>query len=618
MIIQVRRGLEASRTSYTPQAGEPIFTTDEKKLYVGDGVTPGGILVDMQSGVQTIIAGTNITVDATDPANPIVSATLDSAVDSVNGLTGTVVLDTDDISDTAQTNKWATAGEKTKLGYIAVTQAVDLDAMESTLASHVADTANPHSVTKAQVGLSNVPNTDFTAAVAANTAKISFDSASSTKLGTIETGADVTDTANVTSAGALMDSEVTNLAQVKAFSSADYATAAQGATADSAVQPGDLATVATTGVYSDLTGKPTIPTSVDNLSPAQATHGGKFLKTDGTNATWESIPGGGDMLASTYDPQNIADDAFDQDNMTDGATNKNYTATEKTKLAGVETAADVTDTANVTAAGALMDSEVTNLAAVKAFDPASYDAAGAAAAAQAASQPLDSGLTTIAGLTATSDNVIQSVAGSWASRTMAQLKTALALVKGDVGLGNVDNTSDATKNAASAALTNKDLSSATNTMPTGVLVGFGYSQSSAVATGTTVIPQDDTIPQITEGNEYMTLAYTPKSTTNLLEIEVNIFVSSSTSGGVMTTALFQDAIANALAASSNFTDTVATFATRPLVVRYVMAADTTSPITFRVRAGTHNAGTTTFNGAAGSGRYGAAIKSAIIVREYKA
>ena len=34
-----------------------------------------------------------------------------------------------------------------------------------------------------------------------------------------------------------MDSEVTNLAQVKAFSSSDYATAAQGTKADSAQQP---------------------------------------------------------------------------------------------------------------------------------------------------------------------------------------------------------------------------------------------------------------------------------------------------------------------------------------------------------------------------------------------
>tara|TARA_Y100000589_G_scaffold142561_1_gene136044 strand:- start:189 stop:1466 length:1278 start_codon:yes stop_codon:yes gene_type:complete len=56
-----------------------------------------------------------------------------------------------------------------------------------------------------------------------------------TKLDGIEASADVTDATNVTAAGALMDSEVTNLAQVKAFDSSDYATAAQGSTADAAL-----------------------------------------------------------------------------------------------------------------------------------------------------------------------------------------------------------------------------------------------------------------------------------------------------------------------------------------------------------------------------------------------
>lgn len=37
------------------------------------------------------------------------------------------------------------------------------------------------------------------------------------------------------------------------------ATAAQGANADTAVQPGDLSTVATSGSYDDLSNKPTIP-----------------------------------------------------------------------------------------------------------------------------------------------------------------------------------------------------------------------------------------------------------------------------------------------------------------------------------------------------------------------
>eukprot|EP00916_Digyalum_oweni_P015414 GHVL01025229.1.p1 GENE.GHVL01025229.1~~GHVL01025229.1.p1 ORF type:complete len:521 (+),score=79.37 GHVL01025229.1:1483-3045(+) len=53
--------------------------------------------------------------------------------------------------------------------------------------------------------------------------------------------------------------------------STDYATAAQGSLADSAVQSGDLSTVATTGVYSDLTGKPTLGTAAATASTDYAT-----------------------------------------------------------------------------------------------------------------------------------------------------------------------------------------------------------------------------------------------------------------------------------------------------------------------------------------------------------
>ena len=55
------------------------------------------------------------------------------------------------------------------------------------------------------------------------------------KLNAIEASADVTDATNVTAAGALMDSEVTNLAEVKAFAASDYATAAQGTLATNAL-----------------------------------------------------------------------------------------------------------------------------------------------------------------------------------------------------------------------------------------------------------------------------------------------------------------------------------------------------------------------------------------------
>ena len=76
---------------------------------------------------------------------------------------------------------------------------------------------------------------EIRAAVEAATDSNVFTDADHTKLNGIEASADVTDTTNVTAAGALMDSEVTNLAQVKAFNSADYATAAQGTTADNAL-----------------------------------------------------------------------------------------------------------------------------------------------------------------------------------------------------------------------------------------------------------------------------------------------------------------------------------------------------------------------------------------------
>lgn len=43
--FKVKRGLETNRSGITPAEGELLYTTDEKKVYVGDGSTAGGILV---------------------------------------------------------------------------------------------------------------------------------------------------------------------------------------------------------------------------------------------------------------------------------------------------------------------------------------------------------------------------------------------------------------------------------------------------------------------------------------------------------------------------------------------------------------------------------------------
>jgi hypothetical protein len=45
MALQIRQGTDAERQTITPASGEPIWTTDQKQLWVGDGTTTGGVLI---------------------------------------------------------------------------------------------------------------------------------------------------------------------------------------------------------------------------------------------------------------------------------------------------------------------------------------------------------------------------------------------------------------------------------------------------------------------------------------------------------------------------------------------------------------------------------------------
>lgn len=42
MALKIRRGPNSERGTIVPVQGEPIFTTDTKELFIGDGETPGG------------------------------------------------------------------------------------------------------------------------------------------------------------------------------------------------------------------------------------------------------------------------------------------------------------------------------------------------------------------------------------------------------------------------------------------------------------------------------------------------------------------------------------------------------------------------------------------------
>lgn len=152
----------------------------------------------------------------------------------------------------------------------------------------------------------------------------------------------------------------------------------------------------------------------------------------------------------------------------------------------------------------------------------------------------------------------------------------------------------------------------------GATVQRVYTNYSALATGTTTIPQDDTIPQNTEGTEFMTLAITPKSATNILVIDVIALIGCDTAARNIIGAIFQDSTADALAANIEYNDNSSSIIPTIMCVRHTMVAGTTSATTFKFRAGAQSAATLTFNGNNGARLFGAITKSSITITETKA
>ena len=259
--------------------------------------------------------------------------------------------------------------------------------------------------------------------------EINFTSADHSKLNGIEALADVTDVTNVTAAGALMDSEVTNLAAVKAFATTDYATAAQGTTANAALpkaggaMTGAITTtstfdgrdVATDGSKLDLieasadvtdtanvvaalsagtgvtiSGAGVVAVSAVALTTVQtavsqaaqlaltAQEGDVVVRSDenksyvhnggtaGTMADYTLLATPTDAVLSVNGVTGAVTAAHIAAAVEAASGSNTFTDADHTKLNAIEASADVTDTTNVTAAGALMDSELAGLAAVKA------------------------------------------------------------------------------------------------------------------------------------------------------------------------------------------------------------------------------------------------------------
>ena len=175
-------------------------------LDLTDGTT--SISIDLDSEALSVLGGTGITSTASGNG---VTLAIDSTVAT---LTGSQTLSNKTLATPVISGNLTTDG--TIDGRDVAADGTKLDGIETAATSDQTDA-------------------EIRAAVEAATDSNVFTDADHSKLNAIEASADVTDTANVTAAGALMDSEVTNLAEVKAFDSSDYATAAQGTLADNAL-----------------------------------------------------------------------------------------------------------------------------------------------------------------------------------------------------------------------------------------------------------------------------------------------------------------------------------------------------------------------------------------------
>ena len=347
-------------------------STSSSKL---SGIEANADVTDSTNVTSSLVASTSISdSDKSAIRTNIGAGTGAGAVDSVNSQTGAVVLDTDNISEgssnlyftdarvagnsavtantaktgittdqanaiTANTDKNSyPSGDATKVGHISVTQAVDLDTMESNIAT--------------------------------NNAKISFDSTSSSKLSGIEASADVTDTANVTAAGALMDSEVD--ADIKTLSLPANTTISTFA--KTVLDDADASAVRTTigAGTSDLalgtSSSTALAGDTTTISGSQAsaitanTAKNSYPSADSAKVGFISVTQAVDLdtIESDVATNNakVGITTTQANNITANNAKISFDSTSSTKLGTIEENADVTDTANVTAAGALMDSEV--------------------------------------------------------------------------------------------------------------------------------------------------------------------------------------------------------------------------------------------------------------------
>lgn len=143
--IQVKRGLEANRTAVTPAAGEFLYTTDTKRVFIGDGATAGGNQVGA-SGAYTeyLNRSTDITLTAANVGKIIVEPTVSIMVQLPNATTLQQGNTFEITNMSEQVNMFVRSNDGTYQAFVAAGQTVNITAESVSTAAGVWVADNPN------------------------------------------------------------------------------------------------------------------------------------------------------------------------------------------------------------------------------------------------------------------------------------------------------------------------------------------------------------------------------------------------------------------------------------------------------------------------------------------
>ena len=192
--------------------------------------------------------------------------------------------------------------------------------------------------------------------------------------------------------------------------------------------------------------------------------------------------------------------------------------------------------------------------------------------------------------------------------------------------GTTAVTIDASQNATFAgtlATAAKGIAKAS--LPAGTVLQVAYSELLTSGTTSSAIPADDTIPQITEGTEILTLTMTPNYASSYLLVQViaNLGENTDVAGpqGAIA-AIFRDSTADAIASDFALGDALAgvanTFNVANFSFCFRVAATAATATTFRLRVGGETAVSMRWNGFGSSRRLGGSWRTSMTVTEIAA